>query len=107
VLAAAQTAGADATTLIIASQFLNTGDVGGLPDNLLYWSGAFWRFGNRSVNGRRISSYEVLGDSGLNDGLEHSPVSMKMEKQSRGRSEDGELLVRCYYPEGKTYGVRG
>lgn len=60
VLAAAQTAGEDATTLIIAPQFLNEQDTG-LPDDVLYWTGAFWRLGNNSVNGQpRVSSYEVL-----------------------------------------------
>ncbi len=59
VVAAAQAAGQDASTLIIAPQFLNQTDTG-LPDDILYWTGTSWRFGNRSVNGPRISSYEVL-----------------------------------------------
>jgi hypothetical protein len=59
VVAAAQASGEDGNTLIIAPQFLNQTDIG-LPDDILYWTGTAWRFGNRSVNGPRISSYEVL-----------------------------------------------
>ncbi len=60
VLVAAQAAGEDANTLIVAPQFLNEADPG-RSDDILYWTGAAWRFGNRSVNGQpRVSSYEVL-----------------------------------------------
>jgi len=59
VFAAAQTSGQDANTLIIAPQFLNQADIGERTD-ILYWTGTTWRFGNRSLNGPRPSSYEVL-----------------------------------------------
>jgi len=60
VIAAADEAGEDSNTLIVAPQFLNETDPG-LPDDVLYWTGTAWRFGNRSVNGNpRVSSYEVL-----------------------------------------------
>jgi hypothetical protein len=60
VIAAAEEAGEDSNTLVVAPQFLNETDPG-LPDDVLYWSGTAWRFGNRSVNGNpRLSSYAVL-----------------------------------------------
>ncbi len=59
VLAAAEEAGEDSNTLVVAPQFLNQTDPG-LPYDALYWTGTAWRFGNRSVNGPRLSSYEVL-----------------------------------------------
>ena len=60
VMAAAEEAGEDSNTLIVAPQFLNETD-SGRQDDVLYWTGTAWRFGNRSVNGNpRLSSYEVL-----------------------------------------------
>jgi hypothetical protein len=63
VMAAAQAAGADKTSLIIAPQFVNQDDVAqyGLADDILFWNGNFWRLGDRSANsGARISSFELV-----------------------------------------------
>src|SRR5262249_40217367 len=60
VIAAAEEAGEDSNTLVVAPQFLNETDPR-RPDDVLYWTGTPRRFCNRSVNGTsRLSSYAVL-----------------------------------------------
>ena len=69
VLAAAQDAGADGASLIIAPQFLNESDVAtyGLPDDYMYWNGP-WRDGAQSSSTSahprpdKVSSFEVVDD---------------------------------------------
>jgi hypothetical protein len=69
VLAAAQAAGADGTTLIIAPQFLNESDITtySLGNDYLYWNSP-WRDGARSSSttghprAARVSSFTVIDD---------------------------------------------
>lgn len=56
----------DDTTTILVPNFLEDDGSGStvldtlnLPDNYLYWTTS-WRYGNRAVNGHRISSFEVI-----------------------------------------------
>jgi hypothetical protein len=56
----------DDTTTILVPNFLEDDGSGdtvletlNLPDNYLYWTSS-WRYGNRAVNGTRISSFEVI-----------------------------------------------
>jgi hypothetical protein len=63
VLAAARTAGADQTTLIIAPQFLSHGDVVhyGLGADILFWNNNSWRDGEKSANSTaQVSSFELV-----------------------------------------------
>jgi hypothetical protein len=68
VMAAAQAAGADQTSLIIAPQFLNQDDIAqyGLPDDILFWTNNQWRLGDRSANmtprPARVSSYALVDE---------------------------------------------
>jgi hypothetical protein len=68
VLAAAQAAGADQTSLIIAPQFLNQNDIAQyeLPDDILFWTNNQWRLGDRSANmdprPARVSSYALVDE---------------------------------------------
>ncbi|MFP3540410.1 alpha/beta hydrolase [Pseudomonas protegens] len=59
---AAGQAGQSTTTLVIAPQFLNQGDIARhqLPDALLRWKGNGWMAGEPSVSPQAISSYAVL-----------------------------------------------
>jgi hypothetical protein len=62
----AEEEGIDDTTTIIVPNFLEDDGAGdtvletlNLPDNYLYWTTS-WRYGNRAVNGNRISSFGVI-----------------------------------------------
>ncbi len=61
---AAEQAGQQGTTLIIAPQFLNEQDVARhtLPNELLRWRGNDWMAGGLSTGPNPVSSFQVLDD---------------------------------------------
>jgi pimeloyl-ACP methyl ester carboxylesterase len=61
-------------TLLIAVQFLTRADTVAhqLPSNVLYWDTEGWKSGMKSLNGSKISSFEVL-DEMLERLIEYNP----------------------------------